>query len=169
MGMGTLTVYINNPNPYYFYMVELEQLAERRDYKLVLLYGNKCLCGGMLWLFRDRGTIFQRCQHVGCMLTYEIIRICNICKWWGTFDKMECVNCEPIIKRITEFEVNAENNEKEIRRLRRLLRKKKIKQIDYDRDCKILEEDAKKCIEKAKELRNQRAIDKSLATQTSAQ
>jgi len=145
--------------------VELEEIVKRRDYVMSPQFGKKCLCGGKLWLYRNNGTMYERCIHTDCGLIYEIIRICSFCKWWSVFDTLECRTCEPIIKEIAENELIIEESIKSLKKLRKNLNKKLISHDDYNLFIGESQESIRKCENRLRELRDIRANAKHFTTQ----
>jgi len=113
-------------------MVELEDIALRRDYKMKAHFDKACSkCGNHLWLFRKNG-IKLRCKNNECFNVQEIPRVCTFCGYVDTMEATQCKICEPFIREITELEINIEVTEKGLKKLGRQLKAKRITREVHD-------------------------------------
>jgi len=133
-------------------MVELEDLALRRDYRLIPKFYDWCKCGRMLWLFRNKDTIFLKCANFHI---WNIMRHCNKCDTEVDFETHLCPRCEPIIREITQYEVNIIQCQKGLKKLGRQLKEGTIvKELygeiedEYSREIEVCQANLKKAIEK---------------------
>jgi len=149
-------------------MAELEDIASRRDYKMrASIVGKKCVkCGGFLWLYRKAG-IRLRCRHTDCLNEEEIPRVCSYCGFIDTMDVTECKICEPIIREITELEVNIEITEKGLKKLARNLKIGKISQEVFNMMFNEYQDEILLCQKKLTDVKVKRKlIEKPLEIQT---
>jgi len=138
-------------------VAELEEIAQRRDYKMrANIVGRKCAkCGGFLWLYRKNG-IKLRCKHMDCLNEEEIPRVCSYCGFVDTMDVTECKICEPIIREITELEVNIETTEKGLKKLTRNLKARKISQEMFNMMFSEYQDEILLCQKKLTDVKSKR-------------
>lgn len=149
-------------------MAELEDISQRRDYKMrAVIAGRKCIkCGGFLWLHRKNG-IRLRCIHTECLNEEDITRVCSYCGFVDIMDVTECKICEPIIREITELEVNIEITQKGLKKLSRNLKIGKISQEVFNMMFNEYQDEILLCQKKLTDVKAKRKqIEKPLEIQT---
>jgi hypothetical protein len=150
-------------------VVELEDLALRRDYKLKPSYYGHCDCGSTLGLLRADNTIMSMCNDRYCSKRYPITRFCSHCDAKYSFEDIDCVVCDVELIKLTEAEVTIEDNQKLFRRIARKLKENKITQAEYNETRKRCEEEIEICRDIAEKIREKRQIEPSSETQTPKQ
>jgi len=131
-------------------VVELEQIAARRTYNMFPRFYDRCQCGRMLWLFRDKGTIFLRC-HEGHL--WNIERHCTNCNHITDFETILCAICEPLVNEITQYEVTIEDCRKGLKKLDRKHKIGEIKDWTYNMMIKDYNGEIEKCEKKLKKVK----------------
>jgi len=120
------------------------------------IVGRNCAkCGGFLWLYREHG-IKLRCKHNECLNIELIPRVCSYCGFIDTMDAVECKICEPIIREITELEVNIEIVEKGLKKLSRNLKAGKVSQEVFDMMFNEYQDEILLCQKKLTDVRARR-------------
>jgi len=149
-------------------MVELEELALRRDYRLIPKIYEHCKCSRMLWLHRTSESIFLRC---GAGHIWHIKKFCDKCNIEVGLETLLCPNCEPIIREITQYEVTIEHCQKGLKKLGRQLREGTIVrelygqiEDDYNREVEVCQANLKKAIETRSEILTGQQSDGSITT-----
>lgn len=137
-------------------MPELEDVALRRDYKMRAKIRQRCIkCNGFLWLHRSKG-IKLRCKNSQCLTVHLIPRVCTYCGYIDIMDAQDCKICEPIIREITELEVNIEIVEKGLKKLSRNLKMRKISNEVFKMMFEEYEDEILLCQKKLIDLRTKR-------------
>ena len=146
-------------------MVELEDIAQFRFYKLECVFVKRCFrqveniytktrgdkveshqyCNGLLNLHMIDSSINLICPH--CRAQYDIIRICNKCGKHHMFEDMTCDNCEPIVINITTWKVSIEEANKTIKKVNRAFKKGVIDEAEWKNVLNIQKDEIKVCQE----------------------
>jgi hypothetical protein len=133
--------------------IELEDLNDYRFYKLAILPQTKCDgCGGMLWLYRDKGTILRRCMHTDCLKVHEITRQCTYCGKKHDFEDTTCDKCENKVINLTTMKVTIEECDKAIKKINRQYKNGLLEEQDWKGALKLNQEEKAKCEKNLKGL-----------------
>jgi len=127
-------------------VVELEDLNEYRFYKLRIDINQRCeSCGGHLWLYRDKGTIFKKCMHTDCLRVHDIIRRCTYCGTEHEFEDLTCDNCEGIVINITTMSVTIDECNKAIKKINRQFKNGLLTEKEWQTSLQINKEEKIRC------------------------
>lgn len=152
-------------------MVEIEQLNPFRFYKLIPHWKQRCereypnKCNGYLWMYRNKGNIKLRCNHVDCLQEYEIPRYCNNCEAIYTFDSTTCDNCEPLVIQAAQYYITVEESDKAIKKINKHYKANQMSQEDWEAAIQLNKQEKISCENKLKELKERNPIiERHLAT-----
>lgn len=135
-------------------VVELEDLNDYRFYKLRIDTTQRCEgCGGYLWLYRDKGTIFKKCAHTDCLRVHNIIRRCTYCGTEHEFEDMTCDNCEAVVINLTTAAVTIEECNKAIKKINRKFKAGLLTESEWEISLQLNREEKVRCQEELTKIR----------------
>ena len=127
--------------------IELEELNNYRFYHLNIIPENRCKkCNGLLWLFRDKGTLFRRCRHVDCLSVYDITRKCSYCHREYPFEDITCDKCEKVVVDITTQVVSIEEADKAVKKINSAYKKGVLTEKEWKASLHFNTEEKQKCV-----------------------
>ena len=110
-------------------------------------------------MFRDKGTILERCPHPDCNKTYDIFRECSYCGRKHEFEDITCDTCENKVINITTAKVTIEECSKAIKKINRAYKNGLLEEKDWKDALNINQEEKDLCQKSLEKLKKEIGIE----------